>query len=118
MVASPRSFLLLFPAKLIAESPHETDSGQKSTQLRDPVHSPAIPFRANLRFLFFRKSVQPPMIHALDRVNALEKQAVRIDLGGFLKQSLLPLNRIVVRYLPAVHIVIGVFRIEIKAHLP
>lgn len=35
-------------------------------------------FRANLRFLFFRKSVQPPMIHALDRVNALEKQAVRI----------------------------------------
>jgi len=37
-----------------------------------------IPFRANLRFLFFRKSVQPPMIHALDRVNALEKQAVRI----------------------------------------
>lgn len=80
-----------------------------------------IPFRefhANLRFLFFRKSVQPPMIHALDRVNALEKQAVRIDLGGFLKQRLLPLNRIVVRYLPAVHIVIGVFRIEIKAHLP
>lgn len=35
-------------------------------------------FRTNLRFLFFRKSVQPPMIHALDRVNALEKQAVRI----------------------------------------
>lgn len=35
-------------------------------------------FRVNLRFLFFRKSVQPPMIHALDRVNALEKQAVRI----------------------------------------
>lgn len=78
------------------------------------LHSSA----ANLRFLFFRKSVQPPMIHALDRVNALEKQAVRIDLGGFLKQRLLPLNRIVVHYLPAVHIVIGVFRIEIKAHLP
>lgn len=35
-------------------------------------------FRANLCFLFFRKSVQPPMIHALDRVNALEEQAVRI----------------------------------------
>lgn len=73
--------LIVIPRKLIAESPHETDSGQKSTQLRDPVHSPAIPFRefrANLCFLFFRKSVQPPMIHALDRVNALEKQAVRI----------------------------------------
>ena len=42
-----------------------------------------IPFRefcANLRFLFFRKSVQPPMIHALDRVNALEKS---VHLAAF-----------------------------------
>lgn len=80
MVASPRSFLLLFPQNL------SLNPLMKQIVVKNP-HNFVIQFillqfhsasSARICAFFFRKSVQLPMIHALDRVNALEKQAVRI----------------------------------------